>query len=185
MDLIVDELGGIVVNSVHAGASAQASRRGARWKKRLGPYGIGILGYPIGAALAAVRPPFVRLRIEADGEVVADVDQHVLMVAVANGASVGGGTELAPDADPEDGMLDVVVSFATGPVERVAWAAQLLRGDHQERDDVVSLRAKQVTVSGEDFWLSADGEITGPERRRSWHLEQGAYSLVVPPAPGA
>ena len=52
MDLIVDELGGVVVNSVHAGASAQASRRGARWKKRLGPYGFGILGYPIGAALA-------------------------------------------------------------------------------------------------------------------------------------
>ena len=60
MDLIVDELGGVVVNSVHAGASAQASRRGARWKERLGPYGFGILGYPIGAALvldqAAVRP---------------------------------------------------------------------------------------------------------------------------------
>ena len=60
MDLIVDELGGVVVNSVHAGASAQASRRGARWKERLGPFGFGILGYPIGAALAsdqaAVRP---------------------------------------------------------------------------------------------------------------------------------
>ena len=55
MDLIVDELGGVVVNNVHAGASAQASRYGARWKKRLGPYGIGILGYPIGAAIAAVR----------------------------------------------------------------------------------------------------------------------------------
>ena len=183
MDLIVDELGGVVVNSVHAGASAQASRRGARWKKRLGPFGFGILGYPIGAAMAAVRPPFVRLRIEADGEVVSDVDQHILMVAVANGASVGGGTELTPDADPEDGQLDVMISFATGPVERIAYVWQLRNGEHEERDDVLSIRAKQVTVSGEDFWLSADGEISGPERRRSWHLEQGAYSLVVPPAP--
>ena len=39
---------------------------------------------------------------------------------------------------------------------------------------------EQVTVSGEDFYLSADGEIWGPERRRSWHLEPGAYSMVVP-----
>ncbi|MBV9831867.1 MAG: diacylglycerol kinase, partial [Marmoricola sp.] len=114
MDLIVDELGGVVVNNVHAGASAQASRRGARWKERLGPFGVGILGYPIGAALAAVKPPFVRLRVEIDDEVVADMDRHILMVAVGNGASVGGGTELNPDADPQDGRLDVMVSFATG-----------------------------------------------------------------------
>ena len=180
MDLIVDELGGVVVNNVHAGASAQASRYGARWKKRLGPYGIGILGYPIGAAIAAVRPPFVRLRIEADGEVIADMDQHVLMVAVGNGASVGGGTELTPDADPEDGRLDVLVSLATGPLERIGYAWHLRKAEHEERSDVVSIRAKQVTLSGEDFFLAADGEISGPERRRSWHIEPGAYSLITP-----
>ena len=32
------------------------------------------------------------------------------MVAIGNGASVGGGTELTPEADPEDGKLDVMVS---------------------------------------------------------------------------
>jgi diacylglycerol kinase (ATP) len=179
MDLIVDELGGVVVNSVHAGASAQASRRGARWKERLGPYGFGILGYPIGALLSSVKPPFVRLRVEADGEVVSDMDKHVLMVAIGNGTSVGGGTELTPDADPTDGRLDVMVSLATGPVERFAYAWHLRNGDHLERDDVISLRAKQVTISGEDFYLAADGEITGPERRRSWHLEPAAYALIL------
>jgi hypothetical protein len=44
----------------------------------------------------------------------------------------------------------------------------------------VSVRAKQVTLSGEDFYLAADGEINGPERRRSWHIEPGAYSLIAP-----
>ncbi len=180
MDLIVDELGGVVVNSVHAGASAQASRRGVRWKERLGPYGFGILGYPIGAVMAAVRPPFVRLRIEADGELISDMDQHILMIAVGNGASVGGGTELTPEADPEDGKLDVMVSFATGPIERLAYVWKLRTGDHEERSDVITRRVTQVTVSGEDFFLAADGEISGPERRRSWHLEKAAYSMIVP-----
>ena len=182
MDLILDELGGVVVNNVHAGASAQASRRGARWKKRLGPYGFGIFGYPIGAVLASFRPPFVRLRIEADGEVLTDVDRHVLMVAIGNGTSVGGGTEVTPDADPEDGRLDVMISFATGPVERFTYAVQLYGGRHPERDDVLTQRARQVTITGEDFWLVADGEIQGPERRRSWHLEPAAYRLIVPPS---
>ena len=34
--------------------------------------------------------------------------------------------------------------------------------------------------SGEEFWCSADGEIYGPERHRSWHVEPAAYSMVVP-----
>ena len=73
-----------------------------------------------------------------------------------------------------------MVSFATGPLERLAYVWQLRSGDHDERDDVITMRAHQVTVSGEDFFLAADGEISGPERRRSWHLERAAYSMIVP-----
>lgn len=181
MDLIVDEVGQIVVNNVHAGASALASKRGARWKERLGKVGLGVLGYPIGAVSAAIKPPYVRLRIEADGEVVADMDQHVFMVAIGNGASVGGGAEITPDADPSDGRLDVMISFTRGPIERLQYAWHIRNAEHDERDDVRTLRARQVTITGEEFWISADGELSGPESRRSWHLEPGAYRLVTPP----
>lgn len=180
MDLIVDELGEVVVNNVHAGASAVASRRGATWKERLGPFGLGLVGYPIGVALAAVRPPYIRLRIEVDGIAVADMDRHVLMVAIGNGSSVGGGAEINPDADPSSRSLDVMVSFATDPLARLGYAVDVVRGRHQERDDVLHLRGSQVSVTGEDFWISADGEISGPERRRTWHVEPAAYSLLVP-----
>jgi diacylglycerol kinase family enzyme len=180
MDLIVDEVGEVVVNHVHIGASAAASKRGATWKERLGPFGLGILGYPIGAALAAVRPPFVRLHVVVDGTVVADVDRHVRMVAVGNGTSVGGGTELTPDADPRDGKVDVLISFATGPVARAGYALDLVRRRHPERADTLFLRGSEVSVAGEDFWLSADGEVSGPERRRTWHVEPAAYSMLLP-----
>jgi diacylglycerol kinase (ATP) len=180
MDLVVDELGEVVVNSVHVGAGAIASRRGATWKERLGPFGLGIVGYPIGAAIAAVHPPALRLHVEVDGRVVADVDRRVLMVAVGNGASVGGGTELTPDADPRDGEVDVLVSFATAPMARVGYTLDLLRRHHPERDDSVYVRGSQVSVSGESFWMSADGEVTGPEGRRTWHVERSAYSLLLP-----
>jgi diacylglycerol kinase family enzyme len=179
-DLIVDELGEVVVNSVHVGASALASRHGAAWKERLGRFGLGILGYPLGAVAAAVNPPSVRLHVEVDGQVVADVDRPVFMLAVGNGASVGGGTELTPDADPGDGQVDVLVSFSTGPGARLGYVADLLRRRHPERDDTVCLRGTQVSVSGEAFWISADGEISGPEGRRTWHVERAAYSMLVP-----
>jgi diacylglycerol kinase family enzyme len=185
LDLIVDELGEVVVNNVHAGASAQASRRGAIWKSRLhslgvGPVNLGKLGYPIGALLAALRPPFVRLRIEVDGEVVADLDHPILMVSVGNSSHIGGGTAVTPDATPEDGKVLVMVSFAVGPWSRVAYTVQMRLGRHAERDDVRQLRGHRVSVAGEEFWCSADGEIYGPERQRTWTVEPAAFRMALP-----
>ncbi|MEJ7795685.1 MAG: diacylglycerol kinase family protein [Nocardioides sp.] len=185
VDMMVDELGGIVVNNVHVGAGAQASRRGHRWKQRLGSIGLGKvnlgkLGYPIGAFEAAFLPPQIRLRIEVDGTVVCDVDQPVLMVAIGNGTSVGGGAELTPEADPEDGKIDVMISRSVGPFAKFGYAVGVARARHHERDDVHYLRGRSVTISGQNFYCSADGEVSGPERRRSWRVEPGAYSMLLP-----
>jgi YegS/Rv2252/BmrU family lipid kinase len=185
VDLIVDETGSIVVNNVHVGVGAQASRKGHKWKGRLGAVGVGKvnlgkLGYPIGALLSAFHPPSWRMRVEVDGEVVNDVDRPVLMVSIGNGSNVGGGTELNPEADPEDGRLDVMISRAVDPMAKLGYVAKLRSGDHDDRDDVLMMKGGTVKVSGDEFWISADGEISGPERSRSWRLEPAAYSMILP-----
>ena len=64
---------------------------------------------------------------------------------------------------------------------RFGYAAQLAVGRHHERDDVIYLRGSRgVDVSGEEFYCAADGEIYGPERQRTWHVEPAAYSMVLP-----
>ena len=185
VDILIDEVGEVVVNNVHAGAGALASKEGATWKSRLGELGtskvnLGRLGYPIGAFMTSLRPAKLRLLVEVDGAVVNDWDRPVLMVALGNGSHVGGGTPLNPEADPESGMIDVIVSRAVGPGARFGYAVGLKLGRHPERDDVEHFRGKQVTISGQEFWCSADGEIYGPERRRSWHVEPAAYSMTLP-----
>lgn len=175
VDLIVDCVGNVVVNNVHIGVGAQASRKASKWKSRLGR-----LGYGVGALLAAVNPPFVRLRIEADGEEVADFAHPILMVAIGNGPTVGGGAEVTPEADPEDGRMDVMVSFAIGPLARFGYAARFRRGEHHEREDVKYLRARQVSINGQNFYCSADGEVYGPERQRTWRVEQAAMRMTLP-----
>jgi diacylglycerol kinase (ATP) len=184
VDLIVDELGGVVVNNVHVGAGAEASRQGAGWKRRLGSIGVGglnlgKLGYPIGALRTAIDPPTLRLRIEIDGEVANDLDQPVLMVSIGNGATVGGGTALTPEADVDDGRMDVMIARAVGPLARVGYAARLAAGTHPDRADVTYRRAKQVSICGESFWCSADGEVDGPERHRTWRVEPAAYTVML------
>jgi YegS/Rv2252/BmrU family lipid kinase len=185
MDLVLDEVGEVVVNSVHVGAGAEASKRGAGVKEKLGKIGVGKanlgkLGYPIGALMTAAAPASVRLRVEVDGDVVCDLADPVLMVAVGNGRSVGGGADLLPEADPTDGSLDVLVSRSTGPLARLLYAARLGFATHQRREDVHTYRGSTVSVTGGPFWCSADGEVYGPERRRTWRVEPGAYRFLLP-----
>lgn len=179
-DLLVDEVGNVVVNNVHVGASAQAGRNASKVKEMLSKVGLGKLGYPIGTLVSTINPQISRLRIEVDGDVINDVDQRVLMVSIGIGPDVGGGTTLTPGADPGDGRVDVMISRAVSRTAQLGYLLRLGRGDHTDRDDVVTVRGSQVTVSGEQFWTSADGEIDGPERRRTWRLEPGAYRLSRP-----
>ncbi|NUR06240.1 MAG: diacylglycerol kinase [Nocardioidaceae bacterium] len=178
VDLIVDCLGEVVVNNVHIGAGAQASRNATKLKKVFGR-----LGYVLGAAKAAVKPPFVRVCIEADGEQVADFAHPILMMSVGNGSRVGGGAEITPDASPRDGRMDLMVSFSIGPLARVGYVVRFRSGRHPERADVVYLRATRVTVTGQDFYCSADGEIYGPERHRTWSVEPAAFRMPLPDEP--
>ena len=142
VDLLVDETGEIVVNNVHVGVGAQASRKGAQVEDPARRRSASARSTSASSAtrsaplLSAFHPPSCRLRVEVDGEVVNDVDRPVLMVAIGNGANVGGGTELNPDADPEDGRLDVMISRRCSPTAKLGYVAQLRQGEHDERDDV-------------------------------------------------
>ncbi len=178
VDLIVDCLGEVVVNTVHIGVGAQAAINARPLKKVLGR-----VGYVLGALRAAVKPPFVRQRIEVDDHVVADFAHPILMVAVGNGSRVGGGAAITPEADPSDGRLDVMVAFATSPWAKLGYAVRFRLGSHHERSDVLYLRASSVTVSGQNFYCSADGELYGPERNRSWRLEPAAFRMSLPESP--
>ena len=125
----------------------------------------------------------LHLRVEVDGKVVNDLDRPVLMVAIGNGANIGGGTEVTPHADPESGSVDVMVSRAVSPLAKLSYTMKMAReGSHLAHPDVDYHRGQTVSVSGEAFYCSADGEIYGPERQRSWHVQPGAYRFVLPPA---
>lgn len=180
VDLIVADDGEVVVNGVHAGASVQASKTAAKWKSLLTPVGLGILGYPIGAALSAIDPPSIRLTVEVDGEIITHPRQRLLMVAIGNGRSVGGGAELTPDADPGDGLADVMVSWATGPLARFLYAWGVRNRSHPARTDVITRRGKVISVRGEKFSVSADGEISGPNLAVTWRVLPAAYEILTP-----
>ena len=175
LDLIVDDTGLVVVNNVHLGVGAQASRAARKWKARLGR-----LGYLVGAIGAALHPDFIRVNVTVDGEDLMP-GGHVAQVAIGNGPQVGGGTELIPGADPSSGQMLVIVSRTVGPLSRLVYMARLKGGSHHLMKEVVRKHGRVVTVEGDRFWLTTDGELSGPNRRRRWELWPGALWLFLPP----
>lgn len=175
MDLLVDDTGGIVVNAVHVGVGAEAGASAGRLKPLLG-----LLAYPLGAVFAGLRSTGWRLRVEVDGRVLADDHRRALMVGIGNGPSIGGGTVLLPGARPDDGLLDVLVSRATGPLARVRYGKALTAGTHLHDPDVRSARGRSVTVSGEPVAVNADGELGEQITRRTWSVEPACWFLLRP-----
>ena len=177
IDLLLDEDGRVTINSVHLGIGADAGREAHEWKKRLGR-----LGYVVGAVKAGFTAPGLHLKISIDGRPLRH--RHgIIQVAISNAAFVGGGTELAPDADPGDGRADVVVSYANAPLARVGYAFRLRRGEHAERNDVLTRRASRVQVrGGDEFCINSDGEVSGPYTSLTWTIRPAALTMVLPPA---
>ncbi|MGY2085397.1 diacylglycerol/lipid kinase family protein [Blastococcus sp. SYSU DS0539] len=183
LDLIREDDGGIVVNAVHAGVGAESAAEAVRLKGRLGA-----AAYPLGAAIAGMSGSGWELCVEIDGRVAthpaegwaADGSTGLLMLGICNGATIGGGTPLAPDARPDDGWLDVVVSTATGPVARVAFGAALTGGRHVHRADVLVTRGREVRISGSAVAIDADGELGEVAVARTWRVQPGAWSVLAP-----
>ena len=71
---------------------------------------------------------------------------EMLMLVVANARIFGGGFKIAPQADLEDALLDVV-TFANMPLfRRLSIMVSLLRGTHGGAPEVASRRARRLDL---------------------------------------
>ncbi|MFD0773645.1 diacylglycerol/lipid kinase family protein [Streptomonospora algeriensis] len=177
LDLISDDTGEITVNAVHLGAGAESTRAASRWKGLLGP-----ASFPVGGAIAGLAARGYRLRVEADGEILIDTDHKTLMVGLANGRYIGGGsTRLAPTARLDSGLINLTVSRSRGFTKRAVHAVRLHRGTHPLEVDVHHRRVRRVAVRGEPYAASTDGELRENFTERAWHVLPGAWRFLVPP----
>jgi YegS/Rv2252/BmrU family lipid kinase len=83
-------------------------------------------------------------------------------VAAANGRAYGGGMYLAPDAELDDGLLDVVMAWPRSRREFVAGLRQVFQGTHLQRERISLLRGAEVRVTADrPFTVYADGDPIG------------------------
>ncbi len=116
------------------------------------------------ASLEVARNFDVReITLALDGE---ERGVRAVNIAVGNCRYAGGGWLAAPKANPEDGLLDVVVIETLGLTEVLALTpAALAKSDYLDKEGVYFARAKEVRVQTQPPGLefTADGEVIGDE----------------------
>jgi YegS/Rv2252/BmrU family lipid kinase len=103
------------------------------------------------------------VRVMVDGKVC--LEAQIFNVAMANGRYFGGGMMIAPDADPSDGMLDVVALHDLSRTQGIALAQHIYKGSHLGQPGVKVARGKVVEaeplVARTEVLVDMDGETPG------------------------
>lgn len=101
------------------------------------------------------------MRVRVDGEVIHE--GKAMTFAVCNGRSFGGGMIIAPDADPSDGLFEVVGLGDMGLADMARNAPKLYRGTHLGEPGVIAGRGRVIEIESTDgdVPLDIDGEAPG------------------------
>ncbi len=113
-----------------------------------------VYAYAALRALAAWRP--ARFELVLDGERQVHTGYSV---AAANSKAYGGGMFLAPDAELDDGKLDVVCVGRVGKLRYLSNLPKVFKGRHVDNEEVMVRRARVVEIDADrPFAVYADGE---------------------------
>ncbi|MGL5817663.1 MAG: diacylglycerol/lipid kinase family protein [Phycicoccus sp.] len=117
-----------------------------------------------------------RVRMTVDGG--PPFAQRARLVLVGNCGKITGGIDLMPDAQPDDGTLDVVVLAPKGVTAWAGVAAKLLTKSDRTTATLSRYRCRTATVEVDDrHRVQVDGDVIGGARRIAVEIEPGA--LIV------
>lgn len=158
--------GSVLASGFDSRVNDRANRM--RWPRGGSRYNIALLAEFV--ALAGI-PYEVDLEF-ADGAR-KQVARDLVMATVGNGRTYGGGIPICPDADPADGLLDVVLVNPAGRLHLLRLLPRVYRGTHGGVPEVEMHRVTSVRLSAPGVTAYADGDPIG------------ALPLTIDVAPGA
>jgi diacylglycerol kinase (ATP) len=160
------------INSAGVGFDAAVVEATERLPKYLGgtiPYVAGLL-----RSLLSYRNKPVVLRVGGRVD-----ERRVLSIVVANGRYFGGGMLVAPQAEVNDGLLDVLTVGDMGKIELLRAFPTIYKGTHINHPKVRLEKAAKINVeSPEKLLVHADGELIG-EGPVSFRLMPSALSIAI------
>ncbi len=160
-------------NVASAGMSGAIAKRTNESSKALG----GKVSYAWSTFAVFARWRAGRISVGVDGE---HREATMHDVIVANCRYFGGGMKICPDAEPDDGLFDVLLLGDLSKRDLVTTLPKSYSGKHLPHPKAELLRGAVVTVDAEEpLPVELDGEQPGTTPAR-FELVPGALRLRVP-----
>ena len=128
-----------------------------RWIRGHGGYQLSLL-----QALWGFEPPLVRLQAsspDSPGALVAHHNGPAIVAAFANAPAYGGGIKIAPDAQLDDGRLDICVVASMAKARLLRLFPSVYSGSHLHIPEVKYFQAERIRLeTDQPVDVYADGE---------------------------
>ena len=120
---------------------------------------LGRASYSVTSLLKALQMRCYPLKITADGKV---IEGEFLFIEVSNTRYTGTSFLIAPAAEPDDGLLDLVLVGRLPRLRVLRLFPSVFKGRHVDFDEVETLQAREVRIESErELMLAPDGELRG------------------------
>ncbi len=164
------------VGVLSAGFDAIVNERANRMRWPRGPR-----RYTLAIAWELLRFRPIAYRLVVDGVV---LSRRAMLAAVANGTSFGGGMKITPQAELDDGMLDLFLVAPMTKARFVRLFPRVFAGNHVTNDAVTIVRAQRLRLDAEAgpgaVVAYADGERLG-HLPLDVEVVPGALRVFAPP----
>ena len=143
---------------------------------------VGWPAYVLSGVRALFDPGFT-VRASAHGQHAKS--QRARMVVVGNCGQLTGGLKLLPDAQVDDGELDVVVVAPQGILGWVAVLRHVVTARRHDHRDLRRFSADSIdVVTDRPILAQLDGDAVGPRHRMTTRARPGALLVQVPTLEG-
>lgn len=121
------------------------------------PFISGKLAYILSAIITILIYKYRDIDLTIDSK---EIKIKNTLLAIANGRCYGGGMKVAPDADIQDGLLDICAIDKLSRAKMFILFPKLIKGEHHQIKEVTFYKGKKVTInSKEEVTVNIDGEI--------------------------
>ncbi len=144
------------INVADLGLGGETCVRINRGNKYLG----GFLSFLAAVLATLVKHQGFDVRINIDQENI--FNGKVTELALANGRFFGGGMMIAPDAEINDGLLDIILINDMKKMELLKCLPQVYSGKHRNHPKVKIFKGQKVDIAcSQKIWMEMDGETPG------------------------
>jgi len=144
----------------------------------------GALQYPVGVFQALAKGGTRSVRLTFDDDTV--VEDRFRTVLVCNTSMAGGGMRFAPDADPQDGMMEVLALGDVSTLGLVGLLGRVYLGKHLGHPQVKLWKCRSLTIEpleeqpGPWSPLLAEGDSYQGAAKTRFDLQSAGISMLAP-----